>query len=533
MLKRLARARLRPTTTTTKPEPTVPWSTLTFLEFATRLGVPLTAPQRVLIKIAADGAEPQDLEGEEFEIAQKLLKPATQLEPVLTIPQSARGVLTMVKGARIGGTYIWTLYLCWRALTADLSPLAPGERARAIVGAAEDDQATQAHSYAVGAFESHPELQAMIVRQLGDRFVIERPQDGRQVDFRFRPASRAGRGFRGRWLVAAVLTEVAFFQDATHVVNDEDVFNAVSPRVLPGGLTVLESTPWLEAGLLFAEFDRNWGNPTTSIAVHSPTLFMLPTETNKQAVAREELRNPENAAREFGALFVAHGTSLFFSRESIKRATRPDLKANPGRPGAGELAGIGGDLGLVQDAAGFVAVHRVPAPERREERRDPATDRYQVAEWVERRPQRGLPLKLGELVPLACDVAERHGERFILVDGWNLQAAREHLPPKGFSLDVDPTDTADVFLAVRDLMTEGCVDIPGEADQLIKQLALVLQKPKSGGGIQVILPRRFGTHLDLVSAFVRAVWRAKSRTSDIAGPPPAPKVRPRAAAGGY
>jgi hypothetical protein len=43
-------------------------------------------------------------------------------------------VLTLVKGARIGGTYMSALYAAHRALAADLSTLAPGELGRVIFG---------------------------------------------------------------------------------------------------------------------------------------------------------------------------------------------------------------------------------------------------------------------------------------------------------------------------------------------------------------------------------------------------------------
>jgi hypothetical protein len=546
LLRRLARARLRPTTTK-RPEPSVAWSKLSFVGFARELGIPLSDAQRVLALVAFDGLEPRDLEPEDFAIAQRLFTTPGG-EPMLTIPRAARRVLTIVKGARCGGTYLSTVYVCWRALTADLSTLAPGERARGILGAPDLDLASQALSYAIGVFESHADLAAMIKRQAGERLIIERPHDGRQVEIRYRTANRGGRSFRARSLIAGVLSELAFFQDSSHVVNDEDCFRAINPRVLPGGLTILESTPWEESGLLFEEFTKNFGKPETSMAVFAPTLFFLPTERNREVVAAEEKRDPTNAAREFGGQFLAIGSSIFFHAEALRRflAAGVGLEWNPGAPNPGELVGVGGDLGLTSDAAAFVAVHRVPEPKSPsdDERRDPARDHYQVAELAERIPAKGAPLKLGELVPLGCAMAKRHGETMVLVDQWSLQPAREHLP-SGFSLvPVEPKGELERFLLARELMVENRLALPAALDKsgqpepleafakLHAQLKLVLQRPKPGGGMTIYLPKKAGTHLDLVPAFVNAVWRAKHATFSTGAPP---KRRPRSAraTGGY
>jgi hypothetical protein len=515
------------------------WSRTTFVEFVELLGVPITLPQRVLCKIAFDKVEPRDLDGEEFEIAQKLLKPPEQLDPVLVIPRSARRVLVLVKGGRMGGTYFSALYAAHRALAADLSTLAPGELGRAIFGAPDLDLAGQSLAYAIGAYESLPELEALIRQKHGHRLVIQRPNDGREVEFVTRAASRGGRTFRSRSLVCACLTEVAFFLSAEHVVNDEECFRAINPRVLPGGLTILESTPYAEAGLLFDQFDANFGHPDTALAVEAPTLLMLPTERNREVIEAEEKRDPENALREFGAKFLAFGSAVFFPREVLRACA---VKAAPpaGAPNPGEVAAVGGDLGLSSDAAAFVAVHRVPAPkpepkpgEEPDTRRDPKTDIFRAAECVERKPARGAPLKLGELVPLACDLAKRHGQKEVLVDQWSVQAAREHLPA-GFSLETDPADEVDVYKAALELMKARRVEIPECFAALLRQLPLVMSKPMPGGGMKIILPRKFGSHCDLVPAFVKALWKAKGMAVGPAPKQPTTVHKRRfAGAGGY
>lgn len=483
------------------------WAAVGVVGFCEILGVPLTIEQRVLCRVAFERVEPRDLSPPEYAIAQKLLKPAEQLEPVDTIPKHARSVFTLVKGRRTGGTYLSALYSSHRALAADLSTLAPGEVGRVIFGAPDLDQATMALTYAVGAFESHPELEPLIREKSAHRLVIERPNDGRKVEFVTRAASRGGRTFRSRSVLCACLTEVSQFLTSDYIVNDEECFRALTPSILPGGVCILESSPLAEAGLLYTEFERNWGHPSTSIAMHAPTLLLLNSERNREVVALQEATDPEVAQREFGAQFIPFGSNLFFPGEVIRRskvAGGGTTKA----PGPGELGSVGGDLGLTRDAAAFVVVHRKPDPDQGEQR-DPKLDRYRVVECVERRPQRGAPLKLRELVPLAAELAGRHGQKSALVDQWSLQAAREHAPP-GFSLDADATtDEAAQYDAVLELMKAGRVEIPEEFAALLRQLPLVMSKPTPGGGKKIILPRKFGSHCDLVPAFVKAVWKAK------------------------
>lgn len=542
LVRKVARQRLTALgATPTEPPPAAgtDWPHTRFLDFADRVsGDPLSPVQRVICKLAFEGVEPRDLEGEEWEIAQRLLKPPDQLEPIETIPPNARSVLTLVKGARIGGTYISALYAAHRALKADLSTLAPGELGRVIFGGPKLDFPQQALTYVVGAYQSQAELAAMVEVSSTNRLVIRRPHDGRQVEFVTRAADRGGASFRSRTLICAVFTEYAFFLSAEHVANDEDCFRAAAPRVLPGGLTILESTPFAEAGHLHSEFERNWGKPTTSLAMHAPTMFVLPTERNRLAYENAVATDPENAEREFGAAFIPFGSSVFFPRDVLRKCAVAGEGKTTG-PGPGELAAVGGDLALSGDAAGFVVVHRVPAPTKpaedgkpADERRDPQTDRYRVVETLERKPTRGLPLRLGELVPTGCEIAGRHGQKSLLVDQWSVQPAREHLP-KGFSLDTDPTEEAQVYKAALELMKAGQVEIPEGFKQLLRQLPLVMSKPKAGGGFTIILPRKFGSHCDLVPAFVKALWRAKRL--DVGMRTEAPKVRPREArsTGGY
>lgn len=460
-----------------------------FVDFCEQvLRVQLTLGQRTLARVAFDGVDPDRLDAEERAAASRLLG------PVDTIPPEARLVLAIVKGARIGGSYIFgALYSLWRALTADLSPLAPGEVAVALLVAPDLRLARQTLRYAIGAAESVPTIARCIHSQNTEALALRRPQDGRLVVIECLPATRGGSAVRGRSLVSAVLSEAAFFRDESAAVNDADIFKAVMPRVMPGGMTVLESTPWVEAGLLFDLYSRNFGTPLTAIAALAPTLEMRTDQRTRLIVEAETARDPENAAREFGAQFVLGGSGLFFGPDLLRGAMDHDLPPARVAP-PGSTVSVGGDIGLVNDASAVVAVAA-------------QGELFTLCAFEERRPTKGAPLKLSSVVQDFCAFAARFGEQNVTVDHHELEAGREHLPP-GFVLspcEGGADAKAARFLKARELFRQGQIRIPGSLSKVTNQLSLIVSKPKPGGGTSIVLPRRAGTHLDIASAFILAL----------------------------
>lgn len=292
----------------------------TFLGFLSWLGVTPTPGQRVLCAVAYDRVEPKDLPPEDREMALRIFG------PVETIPKSARGTLAVVAGARSGKSYLLIgLHMVWAALTVDLGSLAPGQKAVSLVVAVNIKLRNEVIAYAYGACLSKPELKAALFVSKGkkeehaaDSFGIRR-KDGRIVMLEAGVAGRGGYGARGRSLVSAYLDEGAFFR-AEGQACDTDIYTAASPRVLPGGLTVVASTPWHEAGLLYEMWSKNHGKPTTCLVAHAPTHVMQDNAFTQELIARERSRDPDNAKREFDAEFVKSGTSIFFEPSLIEAA---------------------------------------------------------------------------------------------------------------------------------------------------------------------------------------------------------------------
>ena len=468
--------------------------TLHFLHLAALAGVRLTAAQRVLAEVAFDCAEPASLSSPDRLIAAELFG------EIETVPSSARGVLAAVCGARGGKSYVMSaLYSVWRMVTADLDGLAPGEQASAVVVAPDVRLGRQVLRYAAGAIRQVKPLASCIISESTDGLVLRRP-DGHLVALEVLPATRGGSAVRGRSLVSAVLDEAAFFRDADSVVNDEEVFRGVAPRVLPGGMVVLASTPWAEAGLLFELFSANHGRPTTALAVHAPTSLLRAGDARIAAmIRRERQRDPDNARREFDAEFVTVGSGLFFPPAVLERATSLAVPRSDTCP-RGTTAYIGGDLGLVRDSTAFAVAHEVDG-------------QVSIVDLLELRPSPGVPLRLSEVVAAGCALAARHGAREIHVDHHALEPAREHLP-EGYTLSPvaagAPAKT-ERHQQARSAMAEGRVHIAAELGRIVRQLGTLTARPLPGGGYTITTPRRSGAHGDAAAAAVLAIEAALAR----------------------
>src|SRR6185436_19692259 len=115
---------------------------ISFCDFVAHIGVELEPGQRVAAKIAYDGAEPCDLDGDERAIAREMFGDVERFEA------NARRIVVAVCGARGGKTYVLVaLRILHLALTVSLDTLAPGEVASAPIIAPDKDLTEQALNY--------------------------------------------------------------------------------------------------------------------------------------------------------------------------------------------------------------------------------------------------------------------------------------------------------------------------------------------------------------------------------------------------
>ena len=382
---------------------------IAFTDFCSRvLGIRFTPAQRVLWSVFGDGVDPADLEAGDRELAFEMFGAVDR------IPPASRKVLALMKGARVGGTRFGITLGVYLALTVDLSHLAPGERAFVGVTAPSKSLARQALRYAKGAFDSVPNLKRLIEgTPNNDSFTIRRP-DGNPVEFKILAASARGTEQRGAWFVYFQLTEASFMRDPdSGMVNDRDVFKAARPRVMPGGMMLLESTAWTEESLHFELVDKNHGNPTTALAAKAPTMLLRGSDPNvREFVEQERARDEDDAAREFDCKVLSGGASVYFDPEAIKAAINHGLDT-PAIPPDSATVAAGGDFAFVSNASAFVAVHRVG-------------NVITVADLLELRPGQGAPLKPSKVMATFAEHCKPLGITSLVVDGHAREPMREH-----------------------------------------------------------------------------------------------------------
>jgi hypothetical protein len=464
----------------------------TFLGFCEWLGVELTPGQSEFAAVAYDQREPSGGLGERL------------FGFTGGVPMGARSVVSAVCGARGGKSYVAVaLRLVHGMLVRDLSSLAPGQRAVALIIAPNDKLRREVANYARGAVRSKPELEAMVCEDSAEGFGLRRP-DGRTVRFETGVATAGGYGARGRALTDFALDECAFFRDASFKVNDEEIFRAGAARVLPGGQTIVASTPWAQAGLLYELHKRNFGKPQDALVAHAPTLLMHDSEMTRAIVERERLRDPDNAAREFDAKFMTSGTTVFFEATAIDAA----LDEMPFAVLPGDSLAAGADFGFRSDSSALMLVAK-------------RGDVLHVFDGAEERPEEGKPLKPSATVrTFAAKIAGRCGH--LICDQHYREAITEHLEEHGLAYVPAPATPADTYVRARMLLREGRVRIHGLdfRDRLIQQMREVQGRPTAGGGMSIMHPRwAKGGHGDLVAALVLALWQLYG--DEVAKPSPA------------
>ena len=475
----------------------------TFVEWLERGGVHPEPYQRVFCRVAFDDVDPIDLEPEERAMAREIFGDVDRFPP------EAKSVICMTKGGRQGGTYFGALWQLYAAEYQDLSGLAPGEVAFCPLVAPDKDTATQARNYAAGyALVNFPDR---IVVDKAELLTIRR-KDGKIVRLKVFAASRGGSRTRSRSMASAMMDEAAFFYDQKKgVVNDVDIFDSMSVRVLPGplGKLLVLSTVWLEEGLLHTKMlqsgwsldidesgSRYWkhektGEAPEAICALCPTFLMFPSEKNRRVYESKLKTDPENARREFDCIPFTSGESQFFPAEWIFAATQLEIPKD-----AAVVGGTGADFGFTHDSAALAHVKRTHL------------DDCYLKALEELRPE-GEPLKVSVTVKHFANVAKTYGDDVIAADGHYRESVDEHLLDEGVALFDAPAaqHTPKPYILTRSLLGDGRLGLL-DHPKLIEQLKNTQRVALSGGKISIKHPRNKSGHGDLVVALVNAVWRA-------------------------
>ena len=433
------------------------------------------------------------------------------------LPPVARRTVAVQAGGRGGKTSrLLAPKAVHAAWTVPLPTLEPEEHAVALIVSSDLVFARQALSFCVGHIGKSPRLSAALVGEPGaDSLTLRRP-DGKLVDIRVRAAGAKGKGGRAFTLVFAGLDEACFFFDESGVVNDREIYRACSPRVVPGGQLWMVSTPWIEGvGVLEEELASNFGNHAETLAVRGVgTRALNPTWDPTHEIESKERRNdPDNAAREIDAVPLTAGPTQFFSREAIESAFSETLpQQSPPRLGAQYAAG--GDTGFVRNSSALAIIERLTAEPTRAN--PTPAPRFRLVRLEERKPTPEMPMQPKAVAHEFASLFTPYGTRELVTDAHELAEVRGALLEKNCTVVAAP-DKTEAYVAARNILHEGRLELPANA-RLRLQLRAVVAKPMPGGGVQIRSPKAAdGSHGDLVSALVNALWRA-SQTPHVTVP---------------
>lgn len=384
------------------------------------------------------------------------------------------------------------LHAAW---TVPVPLLGKGEEAYAVFGAPSLRLARQTLSFCRGYVEASPVLARAVIGGSTDHIALRRP-DGIPVRIEAFAASRGGTQFRAKTLVFAGFDEAAFFRDeATGVVNDAELYRAVLQRLVPGAQAWLASTPWLAGVGLIEEFiGREFGTHEHALCAVAPTRALNPNwDPTGEIEADLRAQDPDAAEREIDAIPLAAGSQMFFSPEAITAAVN---EARPLRLTRDPLAvyGAGGDAGLRRNSSALAVVaHR--------------DGRFRLAALEELKPTPGLPLKPSGVVDHFAPVLADYRATVVTADAHERAELGLEFARHGVSVAHDP-GKVESYIFARKVLHEGRLELP-DHPRLRRQLRDVVSKPQPGGGLTITSPRKAdGSHGDLVSALVLALWAA-------------------------
>jgi hypothetical protein len=447
-----------------------------FTQFAELIGLKLTPAQRALCATSFDGVAP----------------PPEYLDLFGGVAPPTCRTVVWVCGRSSGKTTMGAAAVLWRGLTADLSALGAGEKAFGILIAPDKPLATQTLTLVSHWIESSPALTKLVESRTADSVTLRRP-DGRLICISVFAASRGGSAVRGKSVLAAALDEAAFFRTpGSAVVNDADIYNAIMPRLTKGAFILLETTPWMQAGLVHALHKEQFGKSKTALVALAPTERMRTDDPDLQAMIQaERARDPGNAAREYDCEWLAVGSGNAFDLNALNASVVPETLRTAGR------IAIGGDIGLVRDMSAFVAVQEGPG------------GAINVLGVREMRPRKGAPLSLTAVLREAQDFAREYGCNKIRVDHHSLAPAQDTITRERLTLTLEPcNDGADSreyrYTGLIQAFKAGRVHIPNKHGHLVDQLARVVATPRQAGGHTFSVNRTGGDHADSAMALILA-----------------------------
>jgi len=469
--------------------PSLPGMPREFVPWCEWAGVPLEPGQARLARVAFDG---HDLDARDPTDAALFGDACRKISPV------ARRLVALRLGRGSGKSHICAALGVFRMVTGDTSLCGPGDYPAVGVSSVDKAEAAGVLSKALAIVRGRPELRAMLRTENTSGFHMLRP-DGVRVRFLTRVTSAKGKGGRGPSWLLFVVDEAEFVDPAgtDSAARVEDLVDAVDPRVLPGGMIVLCSTPWPAESYVSKAFDANFGKPLHALCAFGPTLLLRDRPEIRAARDKLMAADPAKALREYDCV-ITDVAGAFFEASTIDdaiSATTPRARM--------QRVSAGLDLAFTHDMSALVVVERQIVG---------ATAKVVTTAVDVTDPRRDVEArKPSVVVSRFVNAARDLGAQSVVADGHHVASVREHAANPDVAMAVvaapmSPAEQSAAEVYLRDLFREGLILIPNDP-RLVGQLKSVLAKAMPGGLMRAVLPRRTGVgHCDLFIALRNAAW---------------------------
>jgi hypothetical protein len=406
-------------------------------------------------------------------------------------------------GVRAGKSLIAALCAnLYCALYADLSVARPDELIKSFIVAPRLLQARGTFRHAMGTLRNSPKLAKHLKSANKESMIVER-SDGREVEILLVAASPEGKNLRSTWVTGAVFSEADFFDSEDSAVNLTDNYEAVGPRLVPGGQMIAESSPWADEGPYHKLVVDHFGQPDAEkgiIVFHSDSRSMFPG-LDRAAEAKMRATDPDKAAREYDAIPLSTSGTEFFPIAAVRQCVNAEREIHlPPKPNVPHWGGS--DLGFMKNSSA-VAFARYE------------DGRVRLAFYEELRPKPGEPLKPSVVISSFATTGLSYHASSIRGDGHYAAAALEEFPKHTVQRggrtdditydgwDASQSNQAIAFGEFKRLMLEGRLELPDDP-----RLRLQIEKTKSrvlpGGRVQIVHSKQGHAHGDVLMAVVLA-----------------------------
>lgn len=417
--------------------------------------------------------------------------------------------LVLLAAIRTGKSMMAAAAALTRALTCDLSGLAPGEIPRVVVVSLTLDLAQVVFRHIVGTMSARPKLRALLLGEPTSDSAMVRHPSGRPVEIKVLPLARAGSSIVARWLVALILDEAPRMIGADDgVKNMSETRNAAIGRLLPGGQMLAIGSPWAPFGPIYEMVQESWGKPSERlVVVRAPGPRMNPAWWTEARCERMRVTDPAAYQTDvLGEFSDPESGLLAVSDITVAQRTQAgDLEPEPPQHYVAAM-----DPGTRGNAWTLVVGTARPIDGTARTR----TSVVLTRQWVGS-PQ--APLSPKAVLADIAGIVAPYGIRQVWTDQYQADALRDLARDVGMSL-VEETITAarrlELFELLRVRFSAGEIDIP--PDPVLRADLLSVRRRVTQSGVTIVLPHTSdGRHADYAAALALLI-AVPTRRPDVA-----------------